>query len=239
MEGNNMIDCVKTLLNSDIQSNLIVKATGINKATLSNLRRGNNDISKASFETVNKLYKFYLEKEEYLNKAKDVEADIININIPKDIHAFILNLKKSIDEINEPNKSLCINEILIEKKFTLSKDKKSVKLISLIKIDELIPVQIKRNTFAYNLKIIRDYIDNSVPIENILNYQIMFDYNDLEIALKRMIHNGNKVTLIKSNLDELGNSRTGLFVNNVGYNFEYNFMDIHIISDHGEGERDE
>ncbi|WP_215392849.1 hypothetical protein [Staphylococcus aureus] len=233
MENDEMLHKVSVLLQSDIESHNISKATGISGATISKLRSGNKDIAKSSFLTVNKLYKYYLDKEEYLEKAKKVEEDIIDIKLSKDIQSFILNLKKVIDDINDPSSDLNINEILIEKKFTMS-NKSSVKLASSIKIDQLIPIQIKHSTFVYNLKIIRDYIENLTPTKTILNYEIEFNYNDLELALKRLIHRGNKVTLIKSNLNELGGSNTGLYVTNYGYNYEYKFINIHILSREGE-----
>lgn len=239
MENDEMLNKVNILLQSDIESHKISVATGVSSATISKLRSGNKNITKSSYETVNKLYRYYLEKADYLEKAKDEEEDIIKIKLPKDLQMFILNLKKLIDRINDKSSTLNINEISIEKKFTMSKDKQSARLISSIKIHELLPIQIKRNTYAYNLNIISNYTENHLPVKNILDYQIEFSYNDLEIALKRLIHRGSKVTLIKSNLDELGHSKTGLYVPNIGYNYEYNFMNIHIVSGDGEGEKNE
>ena len=120
-----------------------------------------------------------------------------------------------------------MHEISIIKKFTMSRDKKSTNLMQTIQIEELIPIQIKRKTFAYNLNIINDFEDKGLQFNSIKNLKIDFLYNELEIALKRHVNNGDKLTLIKSNLDEFGNSNTGLFVNG-RYNYELNYMKVSI-----------
>ncbi|MDF0320903.1 hypothetical protein O0M08_11155 [Staphylococcus pseudintermedius] len=237
MENNDILKKINILLKSDIKSSQIAKETGINKATISNLRRKNTDISKSSFETVNKLYNYYSERKDYLDIAANVEKDIINIDLPKEVQIFILKLKDAFNKIDDLNNPLSINEITINKTFTMSKDKKSTKLISNVKIDELIPLQIKRSTFAYNLRIVSEFVEDKTPIHNITAFQINFSYNELEIALKRLIHRGNRVMLITSNLDEFGESQTGIYVsgNDGGYNYELKFISVSIFSNDRKG----
>ncbi|SUL87733.1 hypothetical protein [Staphylococcus aureus] len=232
MQNNDMISKINILLPSDIQTNQIANDTGISKVTISNLRRKTADISKATFETVNKLYNYYLERKDYLEIAKTIEKDILNVKLPKDVQIFISKLKEAIDNINDVTKPLNISEIRLEKSFAMSKDKKSTKLISNIKVDGLIPIQIKRNTFAYNLRIVNKFLEDRNTLNNISNYQISFSYSELEIALKRHIHSGNRVVLITSNLNEFGDSQTGIHVsgNNGRYNYELNFITISIFS---------
>ncbi len=232
MKSNDMISKINILLQSDIQTNQIANDTGISKVTISNLRRKTADISKATFETVNKLYNYYLERKDYLEIAKTIEKDILNVKLPKDVQIFISKLKETIDNINDVTKPLYIGEIKLEKRLTMSRDKKSTKLISNIKADALIPIQIKRNTFAYNLRIVKKFLEDRNTLNNISNYQISFSYSELEIALKRHIHSGNRVVLITSNLNEFGDSQTGIYVsgNNGGYNYELNFITISIFS---------
>ncbi|WP_407547245.1 hypothetical protein [Staphylococcus aureus] len=239
MQNNDMISKINILLQSDIQTNQIANDTGISKVTISNLRRKTADISKATFETVNKLYNYYLDRKDYLELAKTIEKDILNVKLPKDVQIFITKLKEAVDNINDITKSLHISEITLEKSFTMSKDKKSTKLISKIKLDELIPIQIKRNTFAYSLKISSNFVEDKPPLDNITDFQIDFSYNDLEIDLKRHIHLGNRVVLITSNLNELGESQTGIYVNgnNGGYNYELNFISISIFSNDRKGDK--
>lgn len=222
-----MLKAINTLLNSDIESNLIAKETGISIATISKLRSGNKDVSKSSFDTVNKLYQYYLKRKNYLDMSEEIEKHILDIKLPKDIQSFISELKKVIDAINDDTNPLSVHEISIIKKFTMSRDKKSTNLMQTIQIEELIPIQIKRKTFAYNLNIINDFEDKGLQFNSIKNLKIDFLYNELEIALKRHVNNGDKLTLIKSNLDEFGNSNTGLFVNG-RYNYELNFMKVSI-----------
>ncbi|ORI00205.1 hypothetical protein B5723_15125, partial [Mammaliicoccus sciuri] len=62
MKHLNMIESVNTLLKSNIETSKIVQETGISKGYMTNLRNGNRDISKASFEVVEKLYLYYLEQ---------------------------------------------------------------------------------------------------------------------------------------------------------------------------------
>ncbi|HCC5607600.1 TPA: hypothetical protein M5605_002522 [Staphylococcus aureus] len=239
MEDNDIIKKINILLQSDIQSNQIANDTGISKVTISNLRRETADISKATFETVNKLYNYYLDRKDYLEIAKKIEKDILNVKLPKDVQIFITKLKEAVDNINDITKSLNISEVTLEKSFTMSKDKKSTKLSSKIKLDELIPIQIKRNTFAYSLKISSDFVEDKTPLDNITDFQIDFSYNDLEIDLKRHIHLGNRVVLITSNLNEVGESQTGIYVNgnNGGYNYELNFISISIFSNDRKGDK--
>lgn len=222
-----MLKAINTLLKSDIESNLIAKETGISIATISKLRSGNKDVSKSSFETVNKLYLYYLERKNYFDMSEQIEKHILDIKLPKEIQSFISELKKVIDAINDDTNQLSVHEISIIKKFTMSRDKKSTNLMQTIQIEELIPIQIKRKTFAYNLNIINDFEDKGLQFNSIKNLKIDFLYNELEIALKRHVNNGDKLMLIKSNLDEFGNSNTGLFVNG-RYNYELNFMKVSI-----------
>lgn len=222
-----MLKAINTLFNSDIESNLIAKETGISIATISKLRSGNKDVSKSSFETVNKLYLYYLERKNYFDMSEQIEKHILDIKLPKEIQSFISELKKVIDAINDDTNPLSVHEISIIKKFTMSRDKKSTNLMQTIQIEELIPIQIKRKTFAYNLNIINDFEDKGLQFNSIKNLKIDFLYNELEIALKRHVNNGDKLMLIKSNLDEFGNSNTGLFVNG-RYNYELNFMKVSI-----------
>ncbi|MBH4712370.1 hypothetical protein I6F04_09600, partial [Staphylococcus aureus] len=118
MEDNDIIKKIDILLQSDIQSNQIANDTGISKVTISNLRRKTADISKASFETVNKLYNYYLERKDYLEIAKTIEKDVLTAKLPKDVQTFISKLKEAIDNINDVTKPLNINEVTLEKSFT-------------------------------------------------------------------------------------------------------------------------
>ncbi|HDB3672688.1 TPA: hypothetical protein O6Q00_002216, partial [Staphylococcus aureus] len=121
MQNNDMISKINILLQSDIQTNQIANDTGISKVTISNLRRKTADISKATFETVNKLYNYYLDRKDYLELAKTIEKDILNVKLPKDVQIFITKLKEAVDNINDITKSLHISEITLEKSFTMSK----------------------------------------------------------------------------------------------------------------------
>ncbi|HDH6142869.1 TPA: hypothetical protein PI730_002810 [Staphylococcus aureus] len=238
MEDNDIIKKINILLQSDIQSNKIANDTGISKVTISNLRRKTTDISKASFETVNKLYNYYLERKDYLEIAKTVESDVLNVKLPKDVQTFISKLKETIDNINDVTRPLNISEVTLEKNFTMSKDKKSTHLISTVKINDLIPLQIKRSTFAYNLRIVSKFMEDKTPLVNITDFQINFSYNELEIALKRHIHRGNRVMLLTSNLNEFGESQTGIYVsgNDGGYNYELKFINLSIFSNDRKGD---
>ncbi|EGQ2899966.1 hypothetical protein NAC36_002426 [Staphylococcus pseudintermedius] len=241
MENNDILKKISILLKSDIKSSQIAKETGINKATISNLRRKNTDISKSSFETVNKLYNYYSERKDYFDIATNVEKEIMNIDLPKDVKIFISKLKEAIDNINDITRPLNISEVTLEKSFTMSKDKKSTKLMSNVKINELIPLQIKRSTYAYHLRIVNDFVEDTTPLDHITDFQINFSYNELEIALKRHIHFGNRVVLITSNLNEFGESQTGIYVsgNNGKYNYELKFISVSIFTNDRGGETHE
>ena len=73
MENYDVIGSVNTLLQSDIQTSKISKETGISKGYITNLRNGNRNITKASYEVVEKLFQYYLEKREYIEASKDID----------------------------------------------------------------------------------------------------------------------------------------------------------------------
>ncbi|WP_222422426.1 hypothetical protein, partial [Staphylococcus hominis] len=74
---------------------------------------------KASYEVVEKLFQYYLEKREYIEASKDIDENILKTQIPKDIQQFISSLKKSIDNINVSDTNNGINEIAFKQIFNM------------------------------------------------------------------------------------------------------------------------
>ncbi|HCU7114029.1 hypothetical protein APV47_12785 [Staphylococcus aureus] len=235
----NVIRSVNTLLQSNIQVSTISKETGISKAHITNLKNGTKSISNASFDTVEKLYLYYLDKKDYLEASKNIDQSIIDTKIPRDIQHFISNLKQSIDNINNPDSSAGIEKIMIERLFTMSKEKSSNNIISYLLVKELIPLKIKNEVISYELAFSSPIKPKEYLAEKIEGFTITFAQNDLELMLKRLIHKGAKVKLIKSNFNYSDSYNTGIYIDTHQdeiFKYESSFLDITINQNLTEGE---
>ncbi|HCY6785921.1 TPA: hypothetical protein O1284_002759 [Staphylococcus aureus] len=231
MKHLNMIESVNTLLKSNIETSKITQETGISKGYMTNLRNGNRDISKASFEVVEKLYLYYLEQKDYIEASKDIDQEVLDIKIPKDVQTFILSLNKCIEDINSPYSNVGIEKIFIERYFNMSKDKKSNNTVSYLLVNDLVPLEMKKEVISYQLKFSSPINKNDLLIEQISNYNIEFAQNDLELMLKQLIYKGAKVKLIKSNLNYSDSYNTGIYIathQDEIFKYENSFLNISI-----------
>ncbi|HDD5896061.1 TPA: hypothetical protein PBB95_002590 [Staphylococcus aureus] len=231
MKHLNMIELVNKLLISNIETSKITKETGISRGYLTNLRNGNRDVSKASFEVVEKLYLYYLEQKDYIEASKDIDQEVLDIKIPKDVQTFILSLNKCIEDINSPYSNVGIEKIFIELLFNMSKDKKSNNAVSYLLVNDLVPLEMKKEVISYQLKFSSPINKNDLLIEQISNYNIEFAQNDLELMLKQLIYKGAKVKLIKSNLNYSDSYNTGIYIathQNEIFKYENSFLNISI-----------
>ncbi|MFJ6459284.1 hypothetical protein [Staphylococcus capitis] len=234
MENCDVIGSVNTLLQSDIQTSKLSEETGISKGYITNLRNGNRNIAKASYEIVEKLFQYYLEKRDYIEAGKDIDENILKIKIPKDIQQFISSLKESIDSINDTNTNDVIKEIVLKKIFNVDNSKQSNEFIkSYWQVDEPIPLEFKHDVFAYQLTILTP-IESKINInEEIENFEIVFNYNELELMLKQLIYKGAKVKLIKPS-----SHATGIYIDtmqNEIFKYETSFIDIKVNFDNKGG----
>lgn len=227
MEDCDVIGSVNSLLQSDIQTSKISKETGISKGYITNLRNGNRDIAKASYEVVAKLYHYFLKKKDYLEANKDVDENVLKTKIPKDIQQFISSLKNSLDNINDPNTNKGIKEIVFKKIFNVDISKQSNEHIKPYwQVDEPIPLEFKHDIFAYQLTILSPVETNISINKEIENFEITFNYNELELMLKELIHKGAKVKLIKPS-----SHGTGIYVDTIQneiFKYESTFIDIKV-----------
>ncbi|HDA2324796.1 TPA: hypothetical protein ACF9CH_002866 [Staphylococcus aureus] len=236
MENCDVIGSVNTLLQSDIQTSKISKETGISKGYITNLRNGNRNIAKASYEIVEKLFQYYLEKREYIEAGKNVDENILKTKIPKDIQQFISSLKKSLDNINDLNTNKGIKEIVLKKIFNVDNSKQSNEFIKPYwQVDEPIPLEFKHDVFAYQLTILTP-IESKINInEEIENFEIVFNYNELELMLKQLIYKGAKVKLIKPS-----SHGTGIYIDTTQdeiFKYETSYIDIKVNFDNKGGLR--
>lgn len=227
MENCDVIGSVNTLLQSDVQTSKISKETGISKGYITNLRNGNRNIAKASYEVVEKLFQYYLEKREYIEAGKDIDENILKTKIPKDIQQFISSLKESIDSINNINTNNSIDEIIFSKKFPMNKSKQSNNLLKPCwQVDEPIPLKFKNDIYSYQLMILTPIQSNINIDDEIKSFEILFNYNKLELMLKEFIHNGAKVKLIRPN-----SHSSGIYIDtmeNEIFKYESTFIDIKV-----------
>lgn len=231
MKNCNIKESINTLLQSDITVTNISEATGISKAHITSLKNGTKDISKASFDTVEKLYHCFLEQKDYLETSTDKEKAIMNVKIPKDVKTFISSLKKCIDDINDPYSSVGIEKIFIERFFTMTKGKESKSFVSYFLVNDLVPLQIKNELFSYQLNFTSPINKSDYLIEEIPDFTIDFAQNDLELMLKQLIYKGAKVKLIKSSFNHNDSYSTGIYIDthqNEIFKYENNFLNISI-----------
>ncbi len=227
MENCDVIGSVNTLLQSDVQTSKISKETGISKGYITNLRNGNRNIAKASYEVVEKLFQYYLEKREYIEAGKDIDENILKTKIPKDIQQFISSLKESIDSIDDTNTSDVIDEVTFKKTFNINRLKQPNNSNEPYwQIDKVIPLKYKFDIFAYQLMISTPINYNININDEIETFEIIFNYNELELMLKQLIHKGANVKLIKPN-----SHSTGIYVDTGSFEtfkYEATFIDIRV-----------
>lgn len=212
MTNLSMIESVNALLQSNITTITISKETGISKGHINNLRNGTKEIVKSSFDTVDKLYQYYLEKKDYLEASKNLDKAILDTKLPKDIQLFITSLNDTINSINEPSGSIKIEKLNIKRVFEMSNEKKSDKAFSYIYVDQLIPFQLKNEVISYELNFTSSIDKNKRFAEKINDFKINFAQSEFELMLKQLIYKGAKVKLIKSNFGH-NNYSTGVYVN--------------------------
>lgn len=226
-----MLKSVITLLQSNIETPILAKETGLSKGYITNLRNGNRDVSKASYEVVEKLFLYYLEKKDYIEASKDIDQAILNTKIPKDIKVFISSLKDSIEDINNPNSNKGIEQIRIERIFNISKENYSEYVVTYLSVNELIPLKLKNELISYNLSFSSEADSEEYLREKINDFTIIFSVNDLELELRKLIYNGAKVKLVKSNFYHNDNFSTGILVytqQDEIYKYESSFLNISI-----------
>lgn len=234
MENCDVIGSVNTLLKSDIQTSKLSEETGISKGYITNLRNGNRNIAKASYEIVEKLFQYYLEKRDYIEAGKDIDENILKTRIPKDIQQFISSLKKSIDSINDTNTNDVIDEVTLKKTFNMSRLKQTNNdNNSFWHIDKVIPLKFKHDMFAYQL-IFSSPVEYNINInDEVESFEIVFNENELELMLKQLINKGAKVKLIKPS-----SQATGIYIDTMQdeiFKYESAFIDIKVNFDKKEG----
>ncbi|MEB7677987.1 hypothetical protein NGB25_12840 [Staphylococcus saprophyticus] len=238
MKNCNIKESVNMLLHSNISISTISDKTGVSKAHLTNLRNGTKDLSNASFDTVEKLFRYYLEQKEYIETGTDEDKAIRKVKIPKDIQLFISGLQQTIDNINDTSSNVNINNIVVERIFTLSKDNRSVSAVSQLTVNQLIPIKMKNEAISYNLAIASSINQQDYLADEIKNFTITFKQDDLELMLKQLIYKGAKVKLIKSFFNHSDSYNTGIYIDlqqDEIFKYESSFINIKINEENKEG----
>ena len=154
--------------------------------------------------------------------------------IPKDIQQFISSLKKSIDNINDSDTNNGINEIAFKQIFNMNKSKQSNNFIKPYwQVDETIPLKFKYDIYAYQLTILTPIEYNININDEIKDFEIVFNHNELELMLKQLIYKGAKVKLIKPSVHG-----TGVYIDTTQdeiFKYETSFIDIKVNFDNKGG----
>lgn len=238
MKNCNIKESINTLLQSDLSVSNISEATGISETHIRSLKNGTKEISKASFETVEKLYHYYLDQKNYLESGTDEDKAIRNVKIPKDIRLFITGLKDTIDDINNTSSNVNINNMSVERLFTLSKEHKSINVVSQLTVNQLIPIKMKNEAISYNLNFATPINKKEYLFEEIQNFTVTFKQNDLELMLKKLIYKGAKIKLIKSFFNHSDSYNTGIYIDmnqDEIFKYESSFINIKINEEYIEG----
>lgn len=217
-------DSVQALLDSNISATIISDKSNVNVSVVKKLKSNLQSIDNTNFDSISKLYNYYLDNQQLIDIQKEVDPKILNQKLPNKIIQFLNELSDSVDNINYNSVSR-ISEVFIYDKYTLDHEGNSKDKSSFMKVDESIPIT--KDGVVYNYQIsINNEIDCNHNFSSIENLKIVFNRELLEVELKKQQLLGSK---IKLNNPKNGNSgiRVVSTVDNTDiYNFESNYFSL-------------
>lgn len=232
---NGIEEKVEKLLRSDITLKEISENTGISESILKKLSSGEQSISNAKYNTVKCLYNYYIEKSSEIDLNPNNKSDFRNVKIPKRIRDLIEDIDKAIQDVNQ-NKQTVILEVKDVYKNNIDGNvyfkRKELVINDTIGLglDETTTDYVTANE-PYNI-IISTPIKNE--INNITNFNIIFDKQKLIDNLKQIKHEGGKFGIKKvgedRSIDVRPKNTSIAKFNPYGYieRFESFFMSIEI-----------
>ncbi|RIM89008.1 hypothetical protein BU107_04600 [Staphylococcus xylosus] len=221
---------VQSLLNSNISATTISEKTNVNLSIVKKLKSNLQTIENTSFDSISKLYDYYLDNQKEIEAQKEVHPVILNQKLPNSVIKFLDEITYSVNQVNFESVSR-VSEVYVYDKYTIDNKGNSKSKKSYIKIDESIPV--KKSGVVYNYQIsIENAIDSKDKIRGIKDLKIIFDRELLEIELKKHKMSGSKIKVHNSK-----DGSTGIRVVSHGNNKEiYNIESSYFNIDFKEGE---
>ncbi|MFG0934764.1 hypothetical protein ACF91D_29335 [Staphylococcus sp. 231237_7MaSpsaltlick] len=221
---------VQSLLNSNISATTISEQSNVNLSIVKKLKSNLQTIENTSFDSISKLYDYYLDNQKEIEAQKEVHPVILSQKLPNSVIKFLDEITYSVNQVNFEAVSR-VSEVYVYDKYTIDNKGNSKSKKSYIKIDESIPI--KKNGVIYNYQIsIENEIDSKDKIRGIKDLKIIFDRELLEIELKKHKMSGSKIKVHNTK-----DGSTGIRVVSHGDNKEiFNIESSYFNIDFKEGE---
>lgn len=215
---------VQSLLNSNISATTVSEQANVNLSIVKKLKSNLQTIENTSFDSISKLYDYYLDNQKEIEAQKEVHPAILNQKLPNSVIKFLDEITHSINQVNFESVSR-VSEVYVYDKYTIDNKGNSKSKKSYIKIDESIPV--KKSGVVYNYQIsIENEIDSKDKIRGIKGLKIIFDRELLEIELKKYKMSGSKIKVHNSKDGSTGIRVVSHGDNKEVYNIESNYFNI-------------
>lgn len=215
---------VQSLLNSNISATTVSEQANVNLSIVKKLKSNLQTIENTSFDSISKLYDYYLDNQKEIEAQKEVHPAILNQKLPNSVIKFLDEITHSINQVNFESVSR-VSEVYVYDKYTIDNKGNSKSKKSYIKIDESIPV--KKSGVVYNYQIsIENEIDSKDKIRGIKDLKIIFDRELLEIELKKYKMSGSKIKVHNSKDGSTGIRVVSHGDNKEVYNIESNYFNI-------------
>ncbi|MDG0820690.1 hypothetical protein M4L90_12245 [Staphylococcus equorum] len=192
----NMQQGVQNLLNSNVQSKIISKESGVNESVISKLRNGSQQINETKHGYINNIYKCYVNHKKEIEAQIGVPDYILSEKLPISVRKFLDELSFSVAAIQQ-QKSSRINKVYVYDEYNLNDEGSSKEKISYIVVSEIIPINRNGDVYPYHISITNTVSDRK-NIKEIKNLKISFNKEELEIVLKRYKHLGAKIKIVKT-----------------------------------------
>lgn len=215
---------VRSLLNSNISATKISEQTKVNLSIVKKLKSNLQTIENTNFDSISKLYDYYLDNQKEIEAQKEVPIAVLNQKLPNSVIKFLDEITYSVNQVNFESVSR-VSEVYIYDKYTIDNKGNSKSKKSYIKIDESIPVE--KGGVVYNYQIsIENEIDSKDKIRGIKDLRIIFDRELLEIELKKHKMSGSKIKVHNSKDGSTGIRVVSHVDNKEIYNIESNYFNI-------------
>lgn len=186
---------VALLLESEITLKEISVATGISESILKKLSSGEQSISNAKYETVERLYNYYIDKSDQLSVSNQ-KPEYLSVKLPKKVRQLIEDIDKAIQDIHLNKQTI---NIAVKDVYRTGDTDGIVLNKKELEVDEYIGLglnEIEKSCREPYELVIKTPI--SEDIHHITDFKIQFDKQKLIDTLKQMKHEGGSISINKS-----------------------------------------
>lgn len=222
MDNKTMKFGVQSLLESNIQSKLISKETGINESIISKLRNQSQAIDETKHRHIRYLYDFYLKHVDEIEAQKGVPNYIIAQKLPKNVQIFLDNLAYNVALIQKQQHSR-ISKLFVYDEYAIDNNGNATDRTSYVEVNETVPVNKNGEIYPYHIAV-KNVIENRDSVKDIKGLKINFNKEKLEIALKKYKSEYAKIKVYKT--DSNGLSLKVTTAKEVIYGVESEYFEI-------------